>query len=110
VSVAIDAAYQRGRIVRAGDLTYMRRDEAHRETDTSIVGAIGLGAMHDQHVVQRRLARFEFQCDTPRRIDVDRDLLAARQQVVGGKSIAMGELLVLRARHHAHRAGTHGAR
>jgi len=41
---------------------------------------------------------------TPRLVHLDRDLLAAREQVVRRERVAMLELLGVGARHHPHRA------
>ena len=54
---------------------------------------LGSGAVDDAHVMQRHLAGLQFDRHRLRRIDVDRDLLAARQQVVLRERVAMRHLV-----------------
>ena len=51
--------------------------------------------MHQPYMVQRYLARFEVEPDGLRVVYLDRDFLAAGQQVVLGERVAMRNLVEL---------------
>ena len=75
------------------------------EADPPVVGRIGIRAMDQPHMVQRHLAGGEFQHRRLALIDIDQDLLAARQQVLGGEGVTVRHLIELvRRRDHPHRA------
>ena len=61
--------------------------------------------MHQPHMVQRYLARFEVEPDGLRLVHLNRDFLAAGQQVVLGERVAMPDLVELvAAGDYLHRA------
>ena len=57
VMEGVDAAHQGGAVARADRLLHMGRDVADGEADAPVVRLVGLRAVRQQHVVQRRLAR-----------------------------------------------------
>ena len=83
----------------------MGRDVADGVADAPVAGRVGARAVHQQHVMQRHLARLERHVDAFARRHVDRDLLAARQKVVLVERVAMLDLLLeVAARPEFHRA------
>ena len=54
------AAHQRRPVSLAHGLLQSRRDIANRQTDAPVVGTIGFRSMEQQYMMQRGLARFEF--------------------------------------------------
>ena len=80
--ILILAANQRRPVPRSDRLAQMRWDVADGKSDAAVVGAVRRGAVKQQHVMERRLARLQLDMDGVRLIDLDRDLLAAGEQVV----------------------------
>ena len=72
----------------------MRGDIADGVADAPVGGGVRPRAVHQQHVMQRHLARLERHVDTLAVGHVDGDLLAAGQQVVAGEGVAMLELVL----------------
>ena len=67
--------------------------------------AVRLGAVHELDVMQRHLAGLEQDRHGLRLLDVDRDLLTAREQVVLVEGVDMGQLVAgVRAGNHLHAA------
>ena len=64
IADGVDAAYERGAVL-AVELAHARRDVADGEADAPIVRRIRRRAVHDEHVVQRSLARLELQIGGP---------------------------------------------
>src|SRR5579864_5785908 len=82
----------------------MRRDVADGETDAPAGGRVGRRAVHQADMMQRHLARPQRQHDGPAFVDLDLDLLAAGQQIVAVKRVAVRQLVELVALwDHRHR-------
>ena len=92
IAVLVLAAHQRGRIAHLG-LAHVSRDVADRQADAAVVGSVRLRAVHHLDVMQRHLARLEDAIHRLSLVDLHRDLLAARKQVVLVEGIDMRELL-----------------
>ena len=99
----VDAAHQRGAVGHAGGLAHAGGDVADGEPDPALVGRVRLRAVDQLDVVQRHLAGLELERDGLGLVDLDADLLAAAQQVVGGERILVrDDLGRMRARYDAH--------
>src|SRR6185437_8559682 len=104
VMESVDTAHQGGAVARADRLLHMGRDVADGEADAPVVRLVGRRAVRQQHVVQRRLARRELDRHALALVDLDRDLLAAAQEIVLVEGVDMLELALVRARHEHHAA------
>ena len=89
----VDTSNQGRRVAIADQLGHRRGDEAHREPDTPLARCVGGRAVYEPHVVQRDLAGLELDHRRCRVADVDGDLLAAAQQVLGCERVVVGELV-----------------
>src|SRR5204863_337147 len=76
-----------GRAVLAFELAKTGRDVADREADAAVERRVWRRAVHGAHVVQRHLAGPQIQQDRLRLVDLDRDLLAAGQEVVAVEGV-----------------------
>ncbi len=102
MAVAVHSAHQRRRVADL-DLSHMRRDVADGKTDAAIVRTVRLRAVHQLDVVQRHFAGLEQAGHGVRLVHLDRDFLAAREQVVPVESVDVGQLILdVRARYHFH--------
>ena len=108
--IRVDAAHQRSAVVRAGCLADIGRDVADGEADAPHIGRVGIGAMDQPDMVQRHLAGLQLQHAGLRVVDLDHDLLAAAEQVVGAEGVAMRNLVQhVAAGDHPHGAVRGGA-
>ena len=80
--VFVDAAHERGAVALPGGLPHLGGNVADRQADAPVARPVGRGAVKQQHMVQRGLARLELDIDGSALIDLDGDLLAAGEQVV----------------------------
>ena len=80
----------------------MSRDIADGEADAAVVGLVGRRAVEQQHMVQRRLAGFQFGIDGVVLVHIDGDLLAAREQVVLVERVGVLHLALVRAGDELH--------
>ena len=91
--------------VIAGGLAHVGRDVADREPDPALGGGVGLRAVDQLDVMEGHLARLELERDGLGLVDLDADLLAAAQQIVGSERILVRhDLHGMRARDDAHGA------
>ena len=93
VPMGVAAAHQRGRVAHL-ELAHMGRDVADGIADAPVVGRVGSGAVRQQHMVQRHLARLERHVDAFAGRHLDGDFLAAGQKIVLGEGVAMLELVL----------------
>ena len=105
VPEAIAATHQHRGVPHRRELAQVGRDVPCGESDAPVRTAVWGRAVHDQHVMERHLAGGQHDVDRILLVDVSRDLLTARQQIVPVGGVAMGELARLAARHDAHAAG-----
>jgi hypothetical protein len=101
---AVLAAHQRR--ADSPDLLVNRgRQIADGEAETAVGGAVLARAVEDLDVVQRHLAGLQHQVDRAVLVDLDRDLLAARQHVAFTEGVLVRHHLAqVRARHDPHAA------
>ena len=92
--MAILVAHKGGTIL-VGELRHVGRDIADGKADPPVVRRVGRRAVNEAHVVQRHLAGMQGDDPPPRTVDLDHHLLAARQQIVFGEGVAMGDLIEL---------------
>ena len=76
---AIGAANQHRLVPDAPRLSHVGGDVADGEADAAMIGSIGLGVVRDLHMMQRHFAGLQGDIDDLVEVDVDGDLLAARQ-------------------------------
>ena len=92
--MAIPAAHERGTIL-AGELRHVSREIADGKADAPVVRRVRRRAVHEAHLVQRHLAGTQCDDPPPGMVDLDHHLLAARQEIVFGEGVAMGDLISL---------------
>jgi hypothetical protein len=94
MTVLVGTADQHRRVPHLG-LAHIGRDVADRQADAPVGAAVRFRTVHQLDVVQRHLPRAQRDPDCLRRVDVDRDLLAARQQVVAMERVQVRQLVDL---------------
>jgi len=65
------------------------------KADMPVVRRVGRRAANAAHVVQRHLARTQGDDPPLGMVDLDHHLLAARQEIMFGEGVAMGDLIEL---------------
>ena len=93
VALAIDASNQRRGIAHF-QLLDVGWNVADREPDTTIVGPVRLRAVHQLDVMQRHLAGLQYAIDGFLAVDLDCDLLPAREQVVLVKGVDVLQMVL----------------
>ena len=88
----VSAAYQ-CRAVFAIDLPYAGGDVADGESDATLSRCIGRRAVDDAHVVQRHFTGLQYHRRGFSLIDLNRNFLPPRQQVILRKCISMRNLV-----------------
>ena len=83
------------RFVLTGGLSDPGRNVSNSKPDTSVIGWIGRGAVHQPDMMERHLARPQRQCYRLCRIHFDLDFLAPGQKIVLVKSISMRNLIYI---------------
>ena len=108
VVVLVGASHEDGRVTHLG-LAHVGRDVADGQADASVVAAVGVRTVHELDVMQGHLAGLQGQSHSLALVDVDRDLLAARQQVVLVEGVHVGQLIdLVAAGNHLHIAALFG--
>src|SRR3954469_7350272 len=111
MAVVVAAAYQRRRIPQAADLAYGGGKVADCKPDPAVPSAVGLRAVDQADVMQRHLPRLQHDINGFALIDLNADLLAAAEHVVGGEGVAMRQLIPeMAAGHDAQTPTLHSAR
>src|SRR5260221_7510211 len=77
----VHAAHERSAVMRSDDLSDIGRQVTDGEADPALTRRVWIGAVDQPYMVQRHLAWPQLQQAVARLIHVDRDFLAARQQV-----------------------------
>src|SRR4030095_274152 len=85
----IAAAHECRAVPPSHHLAHARRDVLRIEADAPVGGAGRLRTMEDAAMVQVHLAGSQHDVDGAALVDLLRDLLTARQDVVGSEGIAM---------------------
>src|SRR5918995_1397487 len=75
MSVGVGPAHQGRALADGRALANMRRDISNRKTDPRMGGAVRLGAVEQEDVMERHLARLKLDVDHAGRVDGDRDFL-----------------------------------
>src|SRR5580700_7805961 len=105
IPIDILAAHQRRPIALAHGLPEAGRDIADSKPDAPVVGTVRLGAVEQQHVMQRRLAGLQLDMNRLDLVDLDSDLLPAGEQVVLVEGIGVLDLLAMGSGDELHAAG-----
>ena len=77
--VFVDSTHEHRAVTVARDLPHVGRNVADREADAPVVRPVRGRAVDHPNVVQRHLAGAKQDIDAARLVDLDRDLLAARE-------------------------------
>src|SRR5476651_103940 len=105
MSIAVLAAHQHGRDPRAAGAVRRGRDVAQTQSNTPVGRPVGPRIVDEMGVMQRELAGFHRHVGGLGAVDVDRQRLPTRQEIVGILHLGMTQLPELvRARHHLHAA------
>ena len=108
---AVLAADEHGLVADAAGLLHVRGDVADGETDPALGGPVRFRIVRDLTWWRRHFARLQHDVDDLLDIHFDRDLLAAREQVVLAPGLAMlDDAALMRARNHPHAAALDRAR
>ena len=95
MSERVNAAYQSRRVRHSRGLAHIGWKIADRKSDATLTGWVGFGPMHEAHVVQGHLTRLQNQGLCITFVHLDRNLLAAAQEVVVTERVVVRELFLL---------------
>ncbi len=105
IEVAVVAPVdERGRPARTTQLSDIARDISDSKAAAALAGGIRARTMDQQQVMQRHLARSQYEIDGLALVDIGQHGLAARQHVVPIAGVAMHERRVVAARNNPHAA------
>ena len=108
MTVRVDAPHEGGAVVVGPDLPGVRRNEADRQSDAAVSGAIGVRCVGNAEGEDRAFPRIKLDIHGLGFIDAFRDFLATREHVVVVVRLLVGEVRAqVRAQQVAHAAAGH---